>query len=192
MWPDPDRVFGSGEPGTLDDAANRAYGKLDQFLPARLRPRVARLRASLETGAHAAPSVEAGALADLGEAIANRQVVAFSYRDADGNESSRRAEPHRQVHLHQRWCLLCWDLDRDDWRVFRTDRIGDLVVSTAARFAERALPADSALEYLRSGINAERREVRLVIEAPCRASPTSSNTRTPSSRRSTRGARPRS
>ncbi|MEV7807859.1 HTH domain-containing protein [Microbispora sp. NPDC088329] len=64
---------GSGEDGALDDAATRAYGKLDQFLPARLRPRAAALRASLETGRHVAPAVNAALLADLAEAIDDRE-----------------------------------------------------------------------------------------------------------------------
>lgn len=33
----------------IDDAASRAYGKLDQFLPTRLRPLLTAIRAGLET-----------------------------------------------------------------------------------------------------------------------------------------------
>ncbi|MEU8174718.1 WYL domain-containing protein [Microbispora hainanensis] len=155
---------GSGEDGALDDAATRAYGKLDQFLPARLRPRVAALRASLETGRQLAPPVNASLLAGLAEAIDDREVVRFGYRDRHGGESRRRVEPHRQVHLLLRWYLLGWDLDRDDWRVFRLDRVRDLV-RTGVRHAPRALPADAALAYLRQGLNADRRRVRLVVRA---------------------------
>ncbi|WP_240971076.1 MULTISPECIES: WYL domain-containing protein [unclassified Microbispora] len=155
---------GSGEDGALDDAATRAYGKLDQFLPARLRPRVAALRASLETGRQLAPAVNAALLAGLAEAIDDREVVRFGYRDRHGGESRRRVEPHRQVHLLLRWYLLGWDLDRDDWRVFRLDRVRDLV-RTGVRHAPRALPADAALAYLRQGLNADRRRVRLVVRA---------------------------
>ncbi|WP_432925451.1 helix-turn-helix transcriptional regulator [Microbispora sp. CA-135349] len=155
---------GSGEDGALDDAATRAYGKLDQFLPARLRPRAAALRASLETGRHVAPAVNAALLADLAEAIDDREVVRFDYSDRHGERSRRRVEPHRQVHLLQRWYLLGWDLGRDDWRVFRLDRVGDLV-RTGVRHAPRALPADAALEYLRQGLNTDRRRVRLVVRA---------------------------
>ncbi|GIH60333.1 helix-turn-helix transcriptional regulator [Microbispora siamensis] len=155
---------GSGEDGALDDAATRAYGKLDQFLPARLRPRVAALRASLETDRQLAPAVSAALLAGLAEAINDREVVRFGYSDRRGEESHRRVEPHRQMHLLQRWYLLGWDLDRDDWRVFRLDRVRDLV-RTGVRHAPRALPADAALSYLRQGLNADRRRVRLVVRA---------------------------
>ncbi|GGT00325.1 transcriptional regulator [Planobispora rosea] len=154
----------SDEDGALDDAATRAYGKLDQFLPARLRPRAAALRASLETGQHRAPSVNAEVLAGLAEAITGREVVSFDYLDKRGKASRRRVEPHRQVHLHLRWYLLGWDLDRSDWRVFRTDRVGGLV-RTGARHSSRELPADTALSYLRQGLNADRRRVRLAVRA---------------------------
>ncbi|MGW5262993.1 helix-turn-helix transcriptional regulator [Microbispora sp. NPDC004025] len=155
---------GSGEDGALDDAATRAYGKLDQFLPARLRPRVAALRASLETGRQLAPPVNAALVAGLAEAISDREVVRFDYSDRHGEESRRRVEPHRQIHLLLRWYLLGWDLDRDDWRVFRLDRVRDLV-RTGVRHGPRALPADAALAYLRQGLNADRRRVRLVVRA---------------------------
>ncbi|MFI7618218.1 helix-turn-helix transcriptional regulator [Nonomuraea terrae] len=154
----------SDEEGTLDDAATRAYGKLDQFLPARLRPRAAALRASLETDRQRAPSVHPQALADLAEAISAQEVVSFDYTDRRGNALRRRVEPHRQVHLRLRWYLLGWDLDRDDWRVFRLDRVGDLV-RTGVRHSSRTLPADTALAYLRQGMNAERRRVRLTVRA---------------------------
>lgn len=155
----------SGDGGALDEAATRAYGKLDQFLPTRLRRRVAALRASLETHPQRAPGVSTALLAGLAEAITGRQVVTFDYRNQNGRASRRRVEPHRQLHLHLRWYLLGWDLDRGDWRVFRADRITGLG-PTGARFAERDLPADSGLAYLRQGLNQDRRRVRLVVVAP--------------------------
>ncbi|PZG18383.1 helix-turn-helix transcriptional regulator [Nonomuraea aridisoli] len=154
----------SDEEGTLDDAATRAYGKLDQFLPARLRPRAAALRASLETDRQRAPSVNPRVLAGLAEAIGAREVVSFDYTDRRGTARRRRVEPHRQVHLRLRWYLLGWDLDRDDWRVYRLDRVAGLV-RTGVRHSTRTLPADTALAYLRQGLNAERRRVRLTVRA---------------------------
>ncbi|WP_113698765.1 helix-turn-helix transcriptional regulator [Nonomuraea lactucae] len=154
----------SDEDGTLDDAATRAYGKLDQFLPARLRPRAAALRAGLETGGQRAPSVNAELLAGLAEAIAGREIVSFDYTDKHRNAARRRVEAHRQVHLHLRWYLLGWDLDRSDWRVFRIDRVRGLA-RTGVRHSPRELPAGTALAYLRQGLNRERRRVRLAVRA---------------------------
>ncbi len=156
---------GSGDDGTLDDAATRAYGKLDQFLPTRLRARVVSLRSSLETGRQRTPGVSAALLASLAEAITSRRIVTFGYDDKQGEASRRQVEPHRQIHLQLRWYLLGWDLDRSDWRVFRADRITDVRLSSV-QHAPRALPADSALAYLRQGLNVDRQRVAIVVNAP--------------------------
>jgi predicted DNA-binding transcriptional regulator YafY len=156
---------GSADEGSLDEAATRAYGKLEQFLPRRLRHRITRLRTSVETGAKSAPSTSAEHLGLLADAIANRQVVAFDYERKDGAVASRRVEPHRQAHHLERWYLLGWDLDRDDWRIFRLDRISGLRASTA-RFEPRPMPADSAIGFLASGINRTREPMVITVEAP--------------------------
>ena len=150
--------------GALDDAATRAYGKLDQFLPTHLRPQAAALRSSVEAHQQRTPAVAATTIAALGTAIDRREVIRFDYRDRADSPSSRRVEPYRQVHLRMRWYLLAWDLDRGDWRVFRLDRIDDLERTTIT-FDERALPALSAVEYLREGMNVERRQIRMTVEA---------------------------
>jgi predicted DNA-binding transcriptional regulator YafY len=158
----------SADEGSLDEAATRAYGKLEQFLPKRLRPRIARLRTSMETGATTAPSTSAEHLGLLADAIGNRQVVAFSYERKDGAVSSRRVEPYRQAHHSWRWYLLGWDLDRGDWRVYRVDRVSGLRVSTA-RFEPRPPPADTAIDYLASGLDRAREPVVITVDAPASA-----------------------
>ncbi len=159
---------GSATEGGIDDAATRAYGKVDQFLPARLRPRAAAVRASVETSHQEAPSVPADHLGELAEAIGRREQISFAYRTASGPERIRHVEPYRQIHHLLRWYLLAWDLDRDDWRVFRVDRISDLRRGTTT-FAVRPLPADSATDYLREGLHKAKHPIRLVIEAPAEA-----------------------
>ncbi|WP_335988302.1 helix-turn-helix transcriptional regulator [Glycomyces sp. MUSA5-2] len=154
---------GSADEGSVDEAATRAYGKVDQYLPKRLRHRIARLRASLETGGVPAPTTSAGDLGELADAIAARQIVTFDYERGDGAVSSRRVEPHRQLHHLQRWYLLAWDLGRGDWRTFRTDRIRGLRLSTT-RFNPR--PAPSAMDYLVEGIARNRRPVAFIVSAP--------------------------
>jgi predicted DNA-binding transcriptional regulator YafY len=67
-----------------------------------------------------------------------------------------------------RWYLLAWDLDRDDWRVFRVDRISD-ERRTHARYTPRPLPASSASAYLRQGLNKSKQDVELIIDAPIAA-----------------------
>ncbi|GAB2947723.1 YafY family protein [Micromonospora polyrhachis] len=155
---------GSATEGSVDEAATRAYGKVDQFLPKRLRHRAAQLRASLETGTAPAPSVDADLLDTLAEAIQQRHVITFDYLGKDGSVTARRVEPYRHVHHQLRWYLLAWDAGRDDWRVFRIDRITGLQVTTSS-YPSRPLPADTALDYLRQGLDRERTRVVITVAA---------------------------
>ncbi|MEU8650843.1 WYL domain-containing protein [Streptomyces sp. NPDC048737] len=158
-------AVGPAMEGGIDDAATRAYGKVDQFLPARLRPRAASIRAGLEASPQHAPHVTAERLGTVAEATAHRQILTFAYTDARGRRTDRRVEPYRQVHHLLRWYLLGWDVERADWRVFRLDRLtGPL--RTGEHFAPRPLPAESATEYLRQGLGRGRERVEILVEAP--------------------------
>ncbi|MFW6091697.1 MAG: helix-turn-helix transcriptional regulator [Actinomycetota bacterium] len=160
-------TMGSADAGSVDEAATRAYGKVDQYLPRRLRHRAGQLRASLETTTSPGPSTSAGVLATLADAIQRRLVVTFDYTGRDG-PSARRVEPYRQVHRHLRWYLLGWDLHRDGWRVFRADRVTGLRVSTST-FTPRPLPAGTAVDFLRRGVDKDRERVVLTVYAPLSA-----------------------
>ncbi|MFJ4655428.1 helix-turn-helix transcriptional regulator [Nocardia sp. NPDC088792] len=149
-------------------AADRAFGKIDQFLPKRLRPRVTALRVTVEAAPQSAPAVDPEALAVLGLAAARHELVTFGYIGRTGRISRRRVEPYRQVHLHLRWYLLAWDIERADWRSFRLDRMSG-IATTAAPFAPRPLPARSAAEYLREGITAPRHRAVVTVEAAAAA-----------------------
>ncbi|MBP2335103.1 putative DNA-binding transcriptional regulator YafY [Saccharothrix coeruleofusca] len=131
----------------IDEASVRALAKLEQVLPSRLRRRVAVLGAAtvpLVTGD--AATVDPAHLTALAGAIANRERLRFGYRNGEGEPTRRHVEPHRLVAASRRWYLLAFDVERDDWRVFRLDRLRD-PLPTGARFAPREPPADPA-EYL--------------------------------------------
>ena len=70
--------------------------------------------------------------------------VMFTYRDGADRVSERRVEPHRLVSLGRRWYLVGFDLDRDDWRTYRVDRISDLK-ATGHRNSPRETPDAGAL-----------------------------------------------
>ncbi|MFC4494577.1 helix-turn-helix transcriptional regulator [Streptomyces ovatisporus] len=159
---------GSASEGSIDEAAIRAYGKVDQYLPKRLRPRAAALRASLETMPTPAPSTSAETLSTLAEAIAHERVVTFRYVGASGKATDREVEPHRHIHLHQRWYLLGWDVVKEGWRVFRLDRVAELRVHNRT-FTLRPLPDGAGTDYLREGIGRYRQRVVLTIDAPLTA-----------------------
>jgi len=156
---------GSATEGSVDEAATRAYGKVDQYLPKRLRHRATQLRASLETSTSLGPSTSADNLSTLADAIQRRLFVTFDYSGKAGPATSRRVEPHRQIHHLQRWYLLAWDTNKAGWRLFRIDRITRLQPSTST-FAPRPLPADTAVNYLRQGLNKNRDRVVLTVHAP--------------------------
>ncbi|WP_158894311.1 helix-turn-helix transcriptional regulator [Amycolatopsis anabasis] len=159
---------GSASAGSLDDAAIRAYGKVDQYLPKRLRPRAAALRASLETGRNPAPSTSAETLSTLADAIHHRRLVTFDYTSAKGATTARQVEPHRQIHQLLRWYLLAWDTGKRAWRVFRTDRVANLH-QRGETFAPRPLPADTGIDYLRQGLDKHKQRVVVTIDAPMTA-----------------------
>lgn len=66
-------------------------------------------------------------------------MVGFRYAKADGESSRRLAEPYGLVDAGHRWCLVAWDLGREDWRTFRADRFGSVPVPRG-RFTPRPLP----------------------------------------------------
>ncbi|MER7184004.1 YafY family protein [Streptomyces hyaluromycini] len=140
----------------VDEASVRALAKLEQVLPARLRHRVTTLQAATTPltsgdGASIAPET----LTVMASAVAGRERLRFVYRAADGSETRRQAEPYRLVSTGRRWYLVAYDLDRDDWRTFRVDRVSE-PFATGARFAPREMPTGSAAEYLRRSIQRQQ------------------------------------
>ncbi|MFG2101533.1 helix-turn-helix transcriptional regulator [Micromonospora echinaurantiaca] len=132
----------------IEEASVRALAKLEQVLPTRLRHRVAALGAATEPLlTWSRPTVDPEQLTGLAAAIANRERLRFSYRRHDGVTAERRVEPHRLVSAGRRWYLVGYDNDRDDWRMFRVDRISE-PVSIGVRTAARELPATDAAAYV--------------------------------------------
>ncbi|MFU8874452.1 helix-turn-helix transcriptional regulator [Micromonospora sp. SL4-19] len=129
-----------------DEAAVRALRKLLQVLPARLRRRVDNLASS--TVAHpfsvAADPVDPDALVVTAATIANHERLRFRYRD-----EGRHVEPRALVTSGRRWYLLAFDLDRDDWRTFRLDRVTKLA-ATGARAATREVPGGDVAAFVAS------------------------------------------
>lgn len=134
----------------IDEASVRALTKLERVLPSRLRRRVAALGTAtvpLTTGD--APSVDPENLTMLATAIANNECLRFTYRANDGTETKRLVEPHRLVSAGRRWYLVAFDNGRDDWRIFRADRVSALTL-TGMRCKPRELPAADAAAYVTS------------------------------------------
>jgi predicted DNA-binding transcriptional regulator YafY len=149
----------------IEETALRALAKLEQVLPARLQERTAALQMATVSLPSLAPTVDPVALTAIAGACRSRQRLDFNYTDHGGKVSTRRAEPHRLVHTGRRWYLVARDLDRDDWRTFRVDRIGAPRL-TGVRFVPRDPP--DAAAFVANSVTAApyRFRARVLMHAP--------------------------
>ncbi|WP_260635821.1 helix-turn-helix transcriptional regulator [Streptomyces angustmyceticus] len=149
----------------IEEASVRALAKLEQVLPARLRRRVGTLgTATVPLPAVGGPTVDPEHLTVLAAAIANHERLRFRYRAGSGPRGTRLVEPHRLVASGRRWYLVAYDNDREDWRIFRVDRLSE-PFPTGVRTAPRALPAADAGAYVRErmrSLSASHRAVATV------------------------------
>ncbi|MFB7464130.1 helix-turn-helix transcriptional regulator [Streptomyces sp. NPDC056224] len=135
----------------VEEASVRALAKLEQVLPSRLRRRVSVLQSATTALTRGdGPSVDPGTLTTMASAVAGPERLRFAYRAGDGARSRRLVEPYRLVSTGSRWYLVAYDLEREDWRTFRVDRVGE-AFATGARFVARQLPMD-AEEFVRRGL----------------------------------------
>src|SRR5579871_2537246 len=113
-------------------------GRLDHLLPPALRAQLAALRASTVALVPPLERVPSEHLVQLALACDQNRRVRFDYRTRGGEAAERRVEPHHLVATDRRWYLIGFDLDRDDWRTFRVDRMSEVVL-TGHGFARRPL-----------------------------------------------------
>jgi predicted DNA-binding transcriptional regulator YafY len=140
-------VAGSG--AGVEDGAARALATVRQVMPARLRHRIDTLPVTPVEQPTARPAEPVGAavLTALGAAVHAREVLRFDYAPAAPDVPPRRVEPHHLVTWNGRWYLVAWDLDRDDWRTYRADRITPRIPA-GPRFAPRELPAADVATFV--------------------------------------------
>jgi predicted DNA-binding transcriptional regulator YafY len=141
-------LSGTADP-TLGEAAVAALTKLVQVMPSALRERVDAL-GEVTIRMHRAPgpsddhATDIAVLMALAGAARRGDRLRFDYRTGDDRASRRHVEPHRLVSLRNRWYLVAFDLDRDDWRTFRVDRVGP-PVATGFKSAVRDAPDAAGL-----------------------------------------------
>jgi predicted DNA-binding transcriptional regulator YafY len=156
----------------IGETSVRALAKLEQVLPGRLRRRVGALNAfTVPMLRGPQPSaVDPAVLTELANLCRDAERLRFEYSDHNGSASRRTVEPHRLVCSEHRWYLVAWDVDREDWRTFRVDRI-DRAAGTGARFTPRRLPGGDAAAYVKRSIAGafSRYEARVTVHAPAEA-----------------------
>lgn len=128
----------------VDEASVRALAKLEQVLPSRLRHRVSSLQnATVPLTWGDGSTIDPRTLTTLASAATGRERLRFAYRSGDGTATKRQVEPYRLVSTGQRWYLVAYDVQREDWRTFRVDRVSE-PYATGARFEPRPLPTGGA------------------------------------------------
>ena len=139
----------------IENAAERALRTVSRLMPDRLARRIA----ALEVGTAAAERTSGDdatpdALLRIGTAIQAREQVRFDYASpsdaAYGTPSDgppRRVEPHHLLLRSGLWYLIGWSVEREDWRVYRVDRMS-LRSHNGGRFTPRVVPGGDAAQFL--------------------------------------------
>lgn len=141
----------------IEEAAARASTTVRQVMPARLRHRIDTLQVTAveRPAARPDPQVDSSVLMAIGAAVHAREVLRFDYtptsppgEDGKGvHMPPRRVQPHHLVTRGGRWYLVAWDLDREDWRTFRADRLTPRT-PTGPRFTSRELPGGDVAAFV--------------------------------------------
>lgn len=142
----------------IEEAAARALTTVRQVMPARLRRRVDTLQVTAveRPSIRPNPQVDSNVLMALSAAVHGREVLRFDYAPVSPPEAAdsdsagpppRRVQPHHLVTWGRRWYLVAWDLDREDWRTFRADRITPRT-PTGPRFTPRDVPGGGVAAFV--------------------------------------------
>lgn len=132
-----------------DPSASVARTKLEQTLPPALRRRAAATAMSTQILQEPPAPVDWTLVGILADAVAQGSRVRFGYVDQRGQRSERVVEPHRHFLRKGHWYLVAYDVDREDWRLFRLDRVESARILPGAH-TPRDFPFASIEEWLAS------------------------------------------
>ncbi|GAA5033091.1 helix-turn-helix transcriptional regulator [Actinopolymorpha pittospori] len=156
------RAAATGTVTGIEETSLRALAKLEQVLPSRLRHRVDAMQSAILPLTGPGPTVDPDLLTALAAACRAHEGIRFGYQ-----QRTRRVEPYRLVHTGRRWYLLAFDLERDDWRTFRVDRL-DSDPQPGPRFTPRPEPAEGLHTYISNALTASpyRYQATVLFHAP--------------------------
>ncbi|QDH11015.1 YafY family transcriptional regulator [Nocardioides dongxiaopingii] len=167
------RLAAGGTVAGTGEAALRTLAKLDQVMPPRLRSEVRTLHGATETLPGGVAQADGEVLTTLARACRDAVRVRFGYTSRGGGRQERTVEPVRMVATGRRWYLMAFDVDRDDWRTFRLDRMADVVATTwrvpprehpdPAAFVQRAVTAAPYRHVVRARVSATAAQVRELL-----------------------------
>lgn len=167
------RTATSGAIAGVEETSLRALAKLEQVLPSRLRRQVNALQSHTvpvpryDQHPTAAPDL----LSALAQACRDQQTLRFDYETHEGTPSLRKAEPYRLANWGRRWYLIAYDVDRQDWRTFRVDRMSMPRQPIGPRFPTREPPEEDLSAYVSRRVSAAawRYRARVKVHAPAHA-----------------------
>lgn len=141
----------------IEEAAARALATMRQVMPSRLRGRIDALELTAvdHAGRGADPQADTEVLLAIGAAIRDREELRFDYHSPTGTSESEAGDPRRprQVQPHHlvvragRWYLIAWEPQREDWRIYRADRIRPRI-PTGPRFSPLEIPGGDVATFL--------------------------------------------
>ncbi|MGW7695022.1 helix-turn-helix transcriptional regulator [Streptomyces asiaticus] len=131
------------------ESAAQALRTIRQVMPARLRNRIDTLRVTAVERPTTQPAATVGGdvLLALSAAAHAHEILRFDYGTEDLDRPPRRVEPHHVITWDGRWYLVAFDLDRQDWRIYRADRI-TLRTPNGPRFSPRQLPGGDVATFV--------------------------------------------
>ncbi|HEV7650191.1 MAG TPA: WYL domain-containing protein [Actinophytocola sp.] len=141
------RTAAGGTVTGIEETSVRALTKLEQVLPARLRHQVNALHTATIPVPGRGPTVDAAVLTTLAAVCRDHERLWMDYTTHDGTAITRTVEPYRLAHSRGRWYLVAYDVDKDDWRTFRVDRLHPRI-PTGPRFTPREPPGGDLAEYV--------------------------------------------
>jgi predicted DNA-binding transcriptional regulator YafY len=142
------RTAASGSIAGIEEMSIRALAKLEQVLPSRLRRRVSALGDATSTFGIEGPRIDADVLATIAGACRDGIRLHFGYVARDEKATKRSTEPAAVVYSGYRWYLVAFDVDRDNWRTFRIDRISGRI-RTGGRGRRRTVPGGDPAAYVK-------------------------------------------
>ncbi|GGF02656.1 helix-turn-helix transcriptional regulator [Mycetocola zhadangensis] len=140
-------VLGAWSPD--DPSVNAARLKLEQVLPPGLRQRAVATALSTQILQEKPAPLDWTRIGTLAEAVASGSRIAFDYTDQNGRETHRIVEPYRHILRQRLWYVIAYDVDRDDWRLFRLDRM-QAIHPIPGHYRHHEFPYDSVGDWLAS------------------------------------------
>lgn len=161
------RTAAGGTISGIEETSVRALAKLEQVLPPAVRRRVNMLQSMVAPVIRSWVTVDADILTSLAQACRDHERVRFEYRSREGEISERNVEPHQLVSVAQRWYLLAYDREREDWRTFRLDRISQPRL-TRFVFQPRPIPGGDPGDFVLRSLDGRpmRYQAEVIFAAP--------------------------